>query len=174
MATEILPVNFCNLLIVNTTQNCYVVYHMICCQPKQWCRSPHKIMICQKSKQFLSNVWTNTWKILAQMFWHIITICVFNETGWWQTPEAHFGPPNKTLFLEVTQKNTKTGVFIIFSKVCRTKIFQASLGEFGQKVFTPPKFACSYTYKPTWYDLHGRTHNLFLKKSNWMHLTEIN
>jgi len=39
MATEILPVNFCNLLIVNTTQNCYAMYHMICCQPKQWCRS---------------------------------------------------------------------------------------------------------------------------------------
>jgi len=28
----------------------------------------------------------------------------------------------------------------------RTKIFRAGLGEFGQKSFAPPKFACSYTY----------------------------
>jgi len=134
--------------------------------PQNYDLSKIKAITIKRLDKFLENSGTD---VLTPYYY----LCF--EWDWLMTNAwSSLWSPKKTLFLEVTQKNTKTGVFIIFRKVCRTKIFQASLGEFGQKFFTPPKFACSYTYKPTWYDLHGRTHNLFLKKSNWMHLTEIN
>jgi len=38
----------------------------------------------------------------------------------------------------------------LWEKICRLRLhksFTGKFGEFGQKSFTPPKFACSYTYE---------------------------
>jgi len=73
-----------------------------------------------------------------------------NATDWWKTSEFEFlfskkKENMKTFLLKVTQKNIAIFCVCHLQKVCRTNIFRASLGKFGQKCSAPAKFPCSST-----------------------------
>ena len=58
------------------------------------------------------------------------------------------------LFLKVIPKT------IVMRKHCGPKIFRASLGKFGQKSFTPPKCAGSYTYVLSYLEKQSFSHHI--------------
>ena len=99
--------------------------------------SPLKVLICRKSRN-----------IRAQMFQHLCSICLMNETDWWKTSEFDILSPKKEnvkIYFGRRTENMvhflwppKEKVFIIFVKVCRTNIVWASLWKFVQKSFAPP------------------------------------
>jgi len=78
-------------------------------------------------------------KIWAQMFRHLCSHCVMNETEYRNTSEFDF-------FL---LHNTHEDLFVWLPKnvliIFEAQIFRVSLSKFGQKSFALPKFACLYT-----------------------------